>query len=264
MPRGKIPSATSQLVRVPGSGYAAASGPPGPRLSQRCERPRSRTRAAPRLEAPSTRRLALPASCPKDPAPSNSMIDPSAGVPVEAETKMDDDQMVPAAGITLLLVIPQREERFCLTARIIPDVTLHWKFGVQELKSSPAKLAPDSRECQAALPGALQREQILKSSSASSSSLRLVNQRDKHFPMLTVKETLAFAHKFCGGELSKRGEAMLSKGSPHQNWEHLGLQKYQNAIQPSPISTGVRVSGMGMDDAITRGVSGERKARDDR
>ncbi|KAG7384960.1 hypothetical protein PHYPSEUDO_002042 [Phytophthora pseudosyringae] len=51
-----------------------------------------------RLEAPPTRRLALPASCPEVLAPSNSMIDPSADDSVEAETKMDDDQATPAAG----------------------------------------------------------------------------------------------------------------------------------------------------------------------
>ncbi|KAG7375604.1 hypothetical protein PHYPSEUDO_000502, partial [Phytophthora pseudosyringae] len=63
-------------------------GLPGARLSQRCERPRSWTRGSP----------ALPASCPEDPAPSNSMTDPSAGDSIEAETKMDDDQAAPAAG----------------------------------------------------------------------------------------------------------------------------------------------------------------------
>ncbi|KAG7375257.1 hypothetical protein PHYPSEUDO_002219 [Phytophthora pseudosyringae] len=51
-----------------------------------------------RLEAPPARRLALPTSCPEDPAPSNSMIGLSAGDSVEAETKMDDDQAAPAAG----------------------------------------------------------------------------------------------------------------------------------------------------------------------
>lgn len=34
-----------------------------------------------------------------------------------------------------------------------------------------------------------------------------VNQRDKHFPVLTVKETLDFAHVFCGRDLPKHAGA---------------------------------------------------------
>ncbi|KAG7388654.1 hypothetical protein PHYPSEUDO_011981 [Phytophthora pseudosyringae] len=107
----------------------------------------------------------------------------------------------------------------------------------------------------------VQREQLLK---RLPQFVAYVNQRDKHFPMLTVKETLEFAHKFCGGELSKRGEEMLSKGSPQENlealeaakavFEHypdiiiqqLGLQNCQNTI---------------VGDAMTRGVSGGERKR---
>ncbi|KAG2780421.1 hypothetical protein PC129_g9854 [Phytophthora cactorum] len=40
-----------------------------------------------------------------------------------------------------------------------------------------------------------------------------VNQRDKHFPTLTVKETLEFAHTFCGGKLLEQGHGMLDIGT---------------------------------------------------
>lgn len=42
-----------------------------------------------------------------------------------------------------------------------------------------------------------------------------LNQRDKHYyPTLTVKESLEYAHDFCGGELTRRGEELLSQGTP--------------------------------------------------
>lgn len=39
-----------------------------------------------------------------------------------------------------------------------------------------------------------------------------VTQRDKHFPTLTVQETLEFAHACCGGALSERAENYLRHG----------------------------------------------------
>ncbi|RLN73838.1 hypothetical protein BBO99_00009232, partial [Phytophthora kernoviae] len=41
------------------------------------------------------------------------------------------------------------------------------------------------------------RENIIK---ALPQFVTYVNQRDKHFPTLTVKETLEFVHAFCGGD----------------------------------------------------------------
>ncbi|RLN95397.1 hypothetical protein BBJ28_00012194 [Nothophytophthora sp. Chile5] len=52
-----------------------------------------------------------------------------------------------------------------------------------------------------------------------------VTQRDKHFPVLTVKETLEFAHAFCGGKLSRRSEQLLSKGTPEENQAALEAAK---------------------------------------
>ncbi|ETN18845.1 hypothetical protein PPTG_04318 [Phytophthora nicotianae INRA-310] len=48
-----------------------------------------------------------------------------------------------------------------------------------------------------------------------------VTQFDKHFPTLTVQETLEFAYAVCGGGMSKHTEEMLSHGAPEQNAEAL-------------------------------------------
>uniref|UniRef100_K3WZJ6 ABC transporter domain-containing protein n=1 Tax=Globisporangium ultimum (strain ATCC 200006 / CBS 805.95 / DAOM BR144) TaxID=431595 RepID=K3WZJ6_GLOUD len=92
-----------------------------------------------------------------------------------------------------------------------------------------------------------------------------VNQRDNHLPSLTVNETLEFAHEFCGGELTRRGEELLSNGTPEENKaaleaanamfahypeiiiEQLGLQNCQDTI---------------VGDAMLRGVSGANVACD--
>ncbi|CAI5715675.1 unnamed protein product [Peronospora destructor] len=44
-----------------------------------------------------------------------------------------------------------------------------------------------------------------------------MTQRDKHFPTFTVKETLDYAHRFCGGEMSQRAEKKLSKVTSEEN-----------------------------------------------
>ncbi|ETO66550.1 hypothetical protein F444_16340, partial [Phytophthora nicotianae P1976] len=107
----------------------------------------------------------------------------------------------------------------------------------------------------------VQREQIIK---RLPQFVAYVNQRDKHFPMLTVKETLEFAHKFCGGELSKRGEEMLSKGSPQENLEALEAAKAVFAHYPDIIIQQLGLQNCQntiVGDAMTRGVSGGERKR---
>ncbi|KAE8960726.1 hypothetical protein PR001_g30286 [Phytophthora rubi] len=62
----------------------------------------------------------------------------------------------------------------------------------------------------------VQREQSLKT---LSQFVAYVNQRDKHYPVLTVKETLQYAHEFCGADLSEHAKKMLSQGTPEENDE---------------------------------------------
>ncbi|RLN90500.1 hypothetical protein BBJ28_00004158 [Nothophytophthora sp. Chile5] len=91
-----------------------------------------------------------------------------------------------------------------------------------------------------------------------------VNQRDKHFPTLTVKETLEFAHKFCGGELSRRGEELLSKGSQKENLEALEAAKAIFDHYPEIIIQQLGLQNCQdtiVGDAMLRGVSGGERKR---
>ncbi|KAF1325304.1 Atp-binding protein, partial [Globisporangium splendens] len=89
-------------------------------------------------------------------------------------------------------------------------------------------------------------------------------QRDKHYPILTVKETLEFAHACSGGELTKRGEELLSKGTPEENLAALEAAKALFAHYPDVV-----IQQLGLEncmntivgDAMTRGVSGGERKR---
>ncbi|ETL82703.1 hypothetical protein L917_17179, partial [Phytophthora nicotianae] len=91
-----------------------------------------------------------------------------------------------------------------------------------------------------------------------------VTQFDKHFPKLTVRETLEFAYAVCGGGMSKHTEEMLSHGTPEQNAEALEMaRKYFEHFPDLVIEQlGLHICqdtiiGSGM----LRGVSGGERKR---
>ncbi|GAB9476644.1 Atp-binding protein [Globisporangium polare] len=91
-----------------------------------------------------------------------------------------------------------------------------------------------------------------------------VNQRDKHFPTLTVKETLEFAHTFCGGEMSRRGEELLDKGTPEENLAALEAAKAMFAHYPEIIIQQLGLQNCQdtiVGNAMLRGVSGGERKR---
>ncbi|KUF78768.1 Pleiotropic drug resistance protein ABC superfamily [Phytophthora nicotianae] len=91
-----------------------------------------------------------------------------------------------------------------------------------------------------------------------------VDQHDKHFPTLTVKETLEFANACTGGKLSKREEKLYSHGTPEQNQAALDLLRATYKHHPDVV---IRQLGLEscqntiLGNAMLRGVSGGERKR---
>uniref|UniRef100_M4BGL5 ABC transporter domain-containing protein n=1 Tax=Hyaloperonospora arabidopsidis (strain Emoy2) TaxID=559515 RepID=M4BGL5_HYAAE len=91
-----------------------------------------------------------------------------------------------------------------------------------------------------------------------------VTQRDRHFPALTVKETLEYAHRFCRGELSTRVEKKLTKGTAVENKAALDTVQALLAHYPEVV-----IQQLGLEtcqdtivgNGMIRGVSGGERKR---
>uniref|UniRef100_H3H5M8 ABC transporter domain-containing protein n=1 Tax=Phytophthora ramorum TaxID=164328 RepID=H3H5M8_PHYRM len=91
-----------------------------------------------------------------------------------------------------------------------------------------------------------------------------VSQRDKHHPLLTVNETLKFAHEVSGGEFLREAEEAQRNDPQRANVEALDALKAISTQYP-----GVVVEQFGLQmcqdtivgDAMTRGVSGGERKR---
>ncbi|CAI5700434.1 unnamed protein product [Peronospora effusa] len=91
-----------------------------------------------------------------------------------------------------------------------------------------------------------------------------VTQRDKHYPSLTVKETLEFAHGCCGGGFSDRDAQHYASGTPEENKAALDAASAMFKHYPDIV-----IQQLGLDncqntivgDAMIRGVSGGERKR---
>ncbi|KAG6622190.1 ABC transporter G family member 31 [Phytophthora cinnamomi] len=91
-----------------------------------------------------------------------------------------------------------------------------------------------------------------------------VNQRDKHYPLLTVNETLEFAHTVGGAEFLRGAEEKLKNDPQHADLEAVEALRAISSNYP-----GVVVEQFGLHncqdtivgDAMTRGVSGGERKR---
>ncbi|KAI9922985.1 hypothetical protein PsorP6_000761 [Peronosclerospora sorghi] len=91
-----------------------------------------------------------------------------------------------------------------------------------------------------------------------------VPQRDKHFPTLSVKETLEYAHRFGGGHKSMVVKDKLSNGTPEENKTAVATAEALLAHYPEIV---IRQLGLEncqdtiVGNAMQRGVSGGERKR---
>ncbi|TMW67503.1 hypothetical protein Poli38472_011123 [Pythium oligandrum] len=91
-----------------------------------------------------------------------------------------------------------------------------------------------------------------------------VTQRDTHFPTLSVKETLEFAHECSGGELTEREERHFNQGTTEENRAALVAARALYRHYPEVV-----IQQLGLEncqdtvvgDAMLRGVSGGERKR---
>uniref|UniRef100_K3X547 ABC transporter domain-containing protein n=1 Tax=Globisporangium ultimum (strain ATCC 200006 / CBS 805.95 / DAOM BR144) TaxID=431595 RepID=K3X547_GLOUD len=91
-----------------------------------------------------------------------------------------------------------------------------------------------------------------------------VNQHDNHFPTLTVKETLRFAHAFCGNKLGKFEESLFKEGTTEEIETALSMLRTLIQYFPDVIiqQLGLQVcQDTIIGNAMIRGVSGGQRKR---
>lgn len=91
-----------------------------------------------------------------------------------------------------------------------------------------------------------------------------VTQQDRHFPTLTVKETLAFAHQCCGGRLTEQAEKHLGNDDSQESQDALAAARAFVKHRPDVV-----IQQLGLEncqdtvvgDAMLRGISGGERKR---
>uniref|UniRef100_H3H6S7 ABC transporter domain-containing protein n=1 Tax=Phytophthora ramorum TaxID=164328 RepID=H3H6S7_PHYRM len=203
------------------------------------------------------------------------------GVSISADIMVKDETDVQTELPTLVNVLKNgfrevRSSKHVVKKQILKNVSGVFKPGTITLvlgqpgsgKSSLMKLLSGRFPVEKNI--AMDGEVTYNGSSASNMHKHLpqfvsyVTQRDKHYSLLSVKETLEFAHACCGGGLSKREEQHFINGTPEENKAALDAARAMFKHYPDIV-----IQQLGLDncqntivgDAMTRGVSGGERKR---